>query len=86
MEKNSDPLTFQVTENLGQNVPLRIPTQRKTIGTFSCVCCGLELFRSDAKFESGCGWLVFEPLDGAHMIEVMDTSFGRIRTEVRCSK
>ena len=87
-KKILDPLTFQVTRKSGTERPFTGSLlNEKRIGTFSCVCCGLELFRSDAKFESGCGWpSFFEPLDGANMIEVMDTSFGRIRTEVRCSK
>jgi peptide-methionine (R)-S-oxide reductase len=87
-KKILDPLTFQVTRKSGTERPFTgTLLHEKRIGTFSCVCCGLELFRSDAKFESGCGWpSFFEPLDGAHMVEVMDTSFGRIRTEVRCSK
>ena len=46
-------------------------------GIFKCKCCENELFNSSTKYESGCGWpSFFEPLDGAHMIEVMDTSFG----------
>ena len=62
-------------------------TQRKMNWNILMCLLWTKLFRSDAKFESGCGWpSFFEPLDGANMIEVMDTSFGRIRTEVRCSK
>ena len=83
-----DPFTFHVTREAGTERPFTgALLNEKRIGTFSCICCGLDLFRSDAKFESGCGWpSFFEPLDGAHMKEVLDTSFGRIRTEVRCSK
>ena len=61
--------------------------KEKRIGTFYCICCGLALFRSDAKFESGCGWPSFwEPLDGAHMTEIKDRSFGMLRIEVQCSR
>jgi peptide-methionine (R)-S-oxide reductase len=59
----------------------------KRIGTFGCICCGLALFQSDAKFESGCGWpSFFKPLQGANLVEVDDLSFGRKRIEVRCAQ
>jgi len=58
-----------------------------TPGTYKCVCCGLPLFRSDAKFESGCGWpSFFEPLDGAHLVEERDASHGMVRTEILCRR
>jgi len=60
-------------------------TSHKGIGTYACVCCQLPLFQSDGKFESGCGWpSFFEPLDGAHLTELRDTSHGMLRTEIRC--
>ncbi|MDF1663683.1 MAG: peptide-methionine (R)-S-oxide reductase MsrB [Planctomycetota bacterium] len=59
----------------------------KTVGTYVCVCCELELFRSDAKFDSGCGWpSFFEPLEGAHLIEKSDTTLGMRRVEILCSR
>ena len=58
-----------------------------TRGTYTCAACGLEIFRSDAKFESGCGWPSFlEPLEGARLTETRDTSLGRVRTEITCSR
>ncbi len=55
-------------------------------GTYACICCGTELFRSDAKFDAGCGWpSFFEPLDGAHLEEHDDTSHGMVRTEITCA-
>ncbi len=61
--------------------------QTSTPGTYRCVCCGLELFRSDAKFESGCGWpSFFEPLEGLHVSVSSDTSDGMVRTEVSCAR
>jgi len=56
-------------------------------GTYCCVCCGLALFRSDAKFDAGCGWpSFFEPLDGASLERHEDMSLGVMRTEVTCAR
>jgi peptide-methionine (R)-S-oxide reductase len=55
-------------------------------GTYRCVCCGTELFASDAKFDSGCGWPSFTaPVEGAKVSEQTDTSHFMRRTEVLCS-
>ena len=55
-------------------------------GTYRCVCCGTELFASDAKFDSGCGWPSFTaPVETAHVSEQTDTSHLMRRTEVLCS-
>ncbi len=57
----------------------------KTAGTYRCVCCETAIFRSDAKFDSGCGWpSFFEPLEGARLREIQDRSLGMLRTEVTC--
>ena len=54
-------------------------------GTFSCVGCGQELFRSGLKFESGTGWPSFnDPLPGA-VATSEDRSRGMVRTEVHCA-
>lgn len=59
----------------------------KEAGIYRCIGCGLELFRSDAKYESGCGWpSFFEPLEGARLTETRDTTHGMIRTEITCSR
>ena len=59
----------------------------KTIGTYKCICCDLPLFHSDTKFDSGCGWpSFFEPLEGANLIELDDTSLGMRRIEIRCKR
>jgi peptide-methionine (R)-S-oxide reductase len=55
-------------------------------GTYTCVCCNTPLFRSDAKFDSGCGWpSYFEPIDPANVIEKVDRTHGMLRTEIICA-
>ena len=56
-------------------------------GVFTCVCCGLELFKSDAKFDSGTGWPSFwKPISEDAVELKTDTSYGMTRTEVLCSR
>jgi peptide-methionine (R)-S-oxide reductase len=57
----------------------------KRQGTFSCVGCGEQLFKSTLKFESGTGWPSFnDPLPGS-VETTVDRSWGMVRTEVHCA-
>lgn len=59
----------------------------KDDGTYVCVVCGLPLFTSNAKFDSGSGWpSYYAPFDPEHTKELTDRSHGMIRTEVRCAR
>lgn len=59
----------------------------KRAGVFCCRECGLPLFRTRTKFESGTGWPSFsEPVDEAHVKAVTDRAYGMIRTETRCAR
>ena len=56
-------------------------------GVYSCVCCGVDLFESDSKFASSCGWPSFFDSRYAENIEFKtDSSLNMIRTEVLCKK
>ena len=59
----------------------------KEVGTFYCAACGNPLFKSDAKFESGCGWPSFyEPINKAAIIYTPDNTHGMRRTETQCGR
>lgn len=59
----------------------------KEIGTYYCAACGNALFKSDTKFESGCGWPSFyEPVTKGSIIYAQDNSHSISRTEVMCGR
>lgn len=59
----------------------------KELGIYSCVCCESDLFLSDTKFDSGCGWpSYFKPVSEGVITEHKDTTHGMVRTEVVCTR
>ena len=59
----------------------------KEPGTYRCVCCGAELFKSETKFDSGSGWPSFyKPASGESVRTETDASHGMRRTEVLCGE
>jgi peptide-methionine (R)-S-oxide reductase len=59
----------------------------KREGVFTCRLCGLPLFRTGTKFESGTGWPSFtSPFAEGHLREIRDNSYGMIRTEIVCAR
>jgi len=59
----------------------------KEVGTYYCAACGNPLFKSDTKFESGCGWPSFyEPISKESILYQEDRSHGMVRTEVECGR
>lgn len=56
-------------------------------GTYTCKCCGLDLFQSETKYESGSGWpSFFKPINETNVAEHTDKSHGMVRTEVTCAR
>jgi peptide-methionine (R)-S-oxide reductase len=79
---------FRVTRQRGTEPPFtgKYNTEKRS-GTYSCVCCGQELFSSDAKYESGSGWPSFyEPLRQESVATKEDNEHGMRRVEVLCSR
>lgn len=81
------PDEYQVLRESGTEAPfIGEYTDTETEGVYRCRACDAELFRSDHKFHSGCGWpSFFTPLAKDSIIEITDTSHGMVRTEIRCA-
>jgi peptide-methionine (R)-S-oxide reductase len=81
------PAEFHVLRQAGTEAPFRGEyTDTRTQGVYSCRACGTELFRSDTKFESHCGWPSFySPLAGDTVEYIEDHTHGMRRVEVRCA-
>ena len=79
---------FQVARQKGTERPWSSKFETlKDIGTYYCAACGNALFKSDTKFESGCGWPSFyEPVSKSSIIYTADNTHGMKRTEVTCGK
>ena len=59
----------------------------KKQGTYTCRLCGLPLFESKVKFDSGTGWpSFFQPVDRAYIAYIEDRSHGMLRVEIRCAR
>jgi peptide methionine sulfoxide reductase msrA/msrB len=83
-----DPEAYKVTQRAGTEPPFcgNLLDNHKD-GIYVCVVCGLPLFRSTNKFNSGTGWPSFyQPFDPDHIVEKTDTSLFMVRTEIECAR
>lgn len=81
------PEQYRILREHGTERPFTGPYwNTSTPGLYSCAGCGTPLFRSDTKFDAGCGWpSYFEPVTPEAVRELRDVSHGMVRTEIRCS-
>jgi len=82
------PLAYNVTRNEGTEPAFSGKYwDNHEKGVYSCICCGLDLFGSDTKFESGTGWPSFyQPINKTCLLDESDNSYGMDRTKVTCSR
>jgi peptide-methionine (R)-S-oxide reductase len=87
-KKILSPEIYQVARQKGTERPYTSKYEDfKEVGTYYCAVCGNALFKSDTKFDSGCGWPSFyEPISKSSIIYTPDNSHGMTRTEVTCGK
>jgi methionine-R-sulfoxide reductase len=82
------PEQYQVTRAAGTERPFcgtLLDNRRE--GIYACVCCGLPLFASNAKFHSGTGWpSFFQPVGEGNVVTRMDRSHGMVRAEILCAR
>ncbi|QDY07217.1 peptide-methionine (R)-S-oxide reductase MsrB [Micromonospora sp. HM134] len=81
------PEEFRVLREAGTERPFTGEyVDTKTPGVYHCRACGLELFSSDTKFDSHCGWPSFDDAIPGRVREIQDRSLGMVRTEIRCAR
>lgn len=87
-EQLGDGEVYQVTRNKGTERPFcGVFHDTKESGIYSCVCCDLPLFRSDAKFDSGTGWpSFFQAVAPENVVTEADRSHGMVREEILCAR
>jgi methionine-R-sulfoxide reductase len=87
-EAQLTPEQFEIARGKGTERPFcGNLLDNKRAGIYSCICCGLPLFASDAKFHSGTGWpSFFQPVAVENVVTVTDHSHGMTRTEILCAR
>ncbi|HXG87518.1 MAG TPA: peptide-methionine (R)-S-oxide reductase MsrB [Vicinamibacterales bacterium] len=79
---------FQVARGKGTERPFcGTLLDNKQLGVYTCICCNLPLFTSDAKFHSGTGWpSFFQPIADQNVINDEDVTYGMRRVEILCAR
>jgi len=88
LKKRVDALSFDVLRKAATETAFTGEyTDNETIGVYKCKACSAELFKSDTKFHSGCGWPSFYAPTENDAVELIEdrSLFPRVRTEVRCA-
>lgn len=87
-KKILSPEVYQIARQKGTERPYTSKFENfKEVGTYYCGACGNPLFKSDTKFDSGCGWPSFyEPISKSSIIYTPDNTYGMTRTEVQCGR
>ena len=87
-QKQLTPAQYQIARSKGTEPAFcGNLLDNKKDGVYACVCCGLPLFSSDAKFQSGTGWpSFFKPVADENVTEHADRSYGMVRTEILCAR
>ena len=82
------PMDFAITREAGTEPAFSgIYNDTKTPGVYNCKCCDAQLFNSDTKYDSGCGWPSFyEPIASDSVSTREDNSLGMRRIEVNCAR
>jgi peptide-methionine (R)-S-oxide reductase len=82
-----DPMQFEVARKAATERPFSGKYWNHwSDGNYNCVGCGTPLFKSDTKFDAGCGWpSYFEPINSEVVERITDKSLGMVRVEVRCN-
>jgi methionine-R-sulfoxide reductase len=82
------PEQYHVLRDKGTDRPFTgTYTYHKEKGKYACAACGYELFTSDMKFDSSCGWPSFDKeIAGGKIVKKEDTSFGMVRIEILCGR
>tara|TARA_B100001996_G_scaffold301207_1_gene241730 strand:+ start:813 stop:1211 length:399 start_codon:yes stop_codon:yes gene_type:complete len=88
LQKELSPESYYVTKESGTERPFTGQYwDHVEDGVYTCICCGEMLFKSETKFDAGCGWPSFyEAANNNTINELEDHSLSRVRTEIRCSK
>lgn len=88
LRESIDPTSFEVLRHGATERPFTGEyVDTEIVGVYRCKACSAELFRSETKFHSGCGWPSFyAPTEADAVLLIEDHSLGsRVRTEVRCA-